>query len=68
MWGRWGRFVISASLKLTIPESPRDIFEAWAILEGFLTFGKNLIWVQSQERKRRREIGKRRERSEKERG
>jgi hypothetical protein len=67
MWRRWGRFVISASLKLTIPESPRDIFEAWAILEGFLTFGKDLIWVQSQERKRGREIGKR-ERSEKEKG
>jgi hypothetical protein len=40
MWRMRGdreRIVGSASLELAMPESPRDIFEAWAILEGFFT-------------------------------
>ena len=34
------RFVASASLEFAIPESPRDVFEARAVLKGFLTFCK----------------------------
>lgn len=44
MWRMRGdreRFVSSASLELAIPESPRDVFEARAVLERFLTFCKD---------------------------
>jgi hypothetical protein len=44
MWRMWGdrkRFVSSASLEFAIPESPRDVFEARAVLERFLTFCKD---------------------------
>ena len=41
MWGDWERFVSPVGLELAIPEPPRDIFEAWAILKGTLTFRKD---------------------------
>ncbi len=44
MWRMWEdreRFVCSASLEFAIPESPRDVFEARAILKGFLTVCKD---------------------------
>lgn len=43
MWRKWKgreRFVSSASLEFAIPESPRDVFEARAVLKRFLTFCK----------------------------
>jgi hypothetical protein len=44
MWRMWEdreRFVSSASLEFAIPESPRDVFEARAVLKRFLTFCKD---------------------------
>jgi hypothetical protein len=44
MWRMWEdreRFVSSASPEFTIPESPRDVFEARAVLKRFLTFCKD---------------------------
>ncbi len=44
MWRMWEdreRFVSSASLEFAIPESPGDVFEARAILKGFLGFCKD---------------------------
>jgi hypothetical protein len=40
MWEDKERFVTSASLEFAIPESPRDVFEARAVLKRFLTFCK----------------------------